>query len=192
MNKTLNYYNDKAKEFIEDTILVDMGFSRDRFLKHVKDEGHILDFGCGSGRDSKKFIDLGYQVSAIDGCETICEITSEYLGIDVKCLRFNELNEVNKYDGIWACASILHLNMNELEDVFNKMKKALKDDGAIYTSFKLGEFEGERNGRYFTYMTEDRLNKVIGDLKIEDMWVTSDGRVNRHSEKWLNTVLKDK
>lgn len=192
LEDTLKYYNTNAEEFIEDTIKVDMNFSRNRFLAYVKDGGEILDFGCGSGRDSKAFMDLGYNVDAIDGSKTMCEITSEYLGLHVECMRFNDLDETDKYDGIWACASILHLNQEELRDVFLKMNKALRKDGVIYASFKLGEFEGEKNGRYFTYMTVDRLEHLIEDLQVKDMWITCDGRNGRKSEKWLNIILKDK
>lgn len=190
LNETIKYYNDNAKGFIEDTIRVDMGFSRNRFLNYIRKEGHILDFGCGSGRDSREFMNLEYKVSAIDGSKSICEITSEYLGIDVKCLEFSEFNDVDKYDGIWACASILHLNSKELEGIFKKMKIALRKDGVIYVSFKLGDFEGIRKGRYFNYMNQDRLERLIGDLRIIDTWITCDGRLHRNTEKWFNAILK--
>ena len=93
-------------------------------------------------------------MEAIDGSEELCKIASEYTGISVKQMMFHELSGVEKYDGIWACASILHLEKGDLPDVLQKMANALKTGGVIYTSFKYGDFEGERNGRYFTYLTE--------------------------------------
>lgn len=190
MADTISYYNAKAKEYIEDTIKVDMSFSRNRFLKHVKEGGHILDFGCGSGRDSKEFLDLGYNVSATDGSIGICEMASEYLGIEVKHMEFKDLVDIDRYDGIWACASILHLNSEELKEIFKKMKRAIRKDGAIYVSFKLGDFEGVRHERFFNYMNETKLANVIEDLKIVDTWITCDGRIHRNTEKWINVILK--
>ena len=100
---------------------------------------------------------------------------------------------VNEYNGIWACSSILHLPKKELRSVLQKMCIALKDNGMIYTSFKYGNFAGDRNGRYFTDFIEDSFQKIIADiseLKIEDCWITSDVRPGRDEEKWLNLLLR--
>ena len=110
-------------------------------------------------------------------------------------MYFNELSIVNKYDGIWACSSILHLSLDDLVDVFKRMSKALKDEGIIYTSFKYGDFSGERNGRFFTDMTEDSFAKLIANvenLKVEEQWITADVRPQRGNEKWLNLILRKK
>ena len=100
---------------------------------------------------------------------------------------------INEYNGIWACSSILHLPKKELRSVLQKMCIALKDNGMIYTSFKYGNFAGDRNGRYFTDFIEDSFQKIIADiseLKIEDCWITSDVRPGRDEEKWLNLLLR--
>lgn len=152
----------------------------------------ILDFGCGSGRDTKYFLKRNYNVTAIDGSEEICKEASKYTGIKVKQMLFEELNDQNIYDGIWACASILHLSKNDLFLVFHKMNKALKENGIIYTSFKYGEFEGERNGRYFTDFTEDSLKEFIlqiPQLQIKEIWTTGDVREGRGDERWLNILI---
>ena len=106
------------------------------FLSKLKVGSHILDFGCGSGRDTKYFLEQGYSVEAIDGSAQLCKLASEYTGIEVKKIFFQELKEVNRYDGIWACSSILHLSITELADVMRRMEVALKENGIIYTSFK--------------------------------------------------------
>lgn len=106
---------------------------------------------------------------------------------------FNELTQVEKYEGIWACSSILHLPLNELAEIMRKMVTALKDNGIIYTSFKYGTFAGERNGRYFTDMTENTFAdfiKQIENIRIEEMLITSDIRPKRGEEKWLNLILR--
>lgn len=191
-NKTLDYYKQNADNFVKGTVDVDFKETQDRFLKELCGR-RVLDFGCGSGRDTKYFLEEGLDVVAIDGCEELCKIASEYTGIQVKHMLFQELDEVNRYDGIWACSSILHLSKDELKKVLLKMKDALSENGIIYTSFKYGNFEGERNGRYFTDFTLELFNDFIKDIdgiEIKEYWMTGDVRVGREGEKWLNLILK--
>ena len=195
LNKTINYYDINAKEFVEGTLNVDFKATQDKFINKLPAKGYILDFGCGSGRDTKYFLAKDFNVDAIDGSIELCKIASEYTNIKVCHMYFNELSIVNKYDGIWACSSILHLSLDDLVDVFKRMSKALKDEGIIYTSFKYGDFSGERNGRYFTDMTEDSFAKLIANvenLKVEEQWITADVRPQRGNEKWLNLILRKK
>lgn len=193
VKSTIQYYDRNAKDFIGSTITVDFTTIQSYFTSKLKNGSHILDFGCGSGRDTKYFLEQGYQVTAIDGSAELCKLASEYVGIQVKHKMFQELDEEEVYDGVWACSSILHLPFAELKDVFCRIRAALKKSGVFYTSFKYGNFEGERNGRYFTDMTEDRFSvflKDVGGLKLEEEWVTSDVRPGRGDEKWLNIILR--
>lgn len=192
-NTTLDYYNKNADLFASKTISVDFKQTQDKFLNRLDPGAYILDFGCGSGRDTKYFLDKGYKVDATDGSKELCRIASEYTGIPVKQMLFQELTEHEKYDGIWACSSILHLPQKELKLVLKKMSSALKENGIIYTSFKHSEFEGERNGRYFTDFTIDTFTDFMQDidnLKITDYWITGDVRPGRGEEKWLNLILQ--
>ena len=190
---TINYYNKNAQTFAEATIGVNFVETQDQFLNCLSNKGQILDFGCGSGRDTKYFLEKGYNVDATDGSEELCKIASNYTGVEVKQMLFSELDAVEKYDGIWACSSILHLPKNELKIILQKMEAALKEDGVIYTSFKYGEFEGERNGRYFTDFTIELFTDYLQDienLQIEEYWITGDVRPGRGEEKWLNLILR--
>lgn len=193
MNNTIQYYQQNAERFSLETRSVDFSETQNRFMNKLKFRAQILDFGCGSGRDTKCFLEHGFQVDAIDGSEELCKIASGFTGIEVKHLFFQELAEENKYDGIWACSSILHLSKQELIEVMQKMSVALRNQGIIYTSFKYGIFEGERNGRYFTDMTENSFAEIlqnISGLEIEEQWITSDVRPGRGNEKWLNLILR--
>lgn len=193
MNQTLNYYNHNAQNFIENTQNADMHVAQDRFLQLLGEHASILDFGCGSGRDTKYFLEKGYDVTAMDGSAELCKMASAFTGIDVQEMLFQDLDAVNVYDGIWACSSILHLSKRELLPVLKKMCNALKENGIIYTSFKYGDFEGERNGRYFTDFRDDTFQefiKEIMELVIEEQWITSDVRPGRGEEKWLNLILR--
>lgn len=195
MSTTLNYYNQDAAQFCQNTVSVDFTVTQNRFLAHLPASAHILDFGCGSGRDTKAFLDQGCRVEAIDGSVELCKLASQYAGIQVRNMFFEELSAVSEYDGIWACSSILHLSREKLSDVMRKMVMALKPKGIIYTSFKYGNFSGERSGRWFTDMTESTFADFISkieDLQIEEEWVTTDVRPGREEEKWLNLILRKK
>lgn len=195
IDKTLKYYNENAQSFASGTVSVKFTEVQDKFLEKLNPDAYILDFGCGAGRDTKYFLSRGYQVDAVDGSEQLCRIASEYTGIKVRQMLFQELDEKEKYDGIWACASILHLPKKQLREVLENMYAALKSEGWIYTSFKYGEFEGERGGRYFTDFTTDTFKDFIHDmhgLKIEEQWITGDVRPGRGEEKWLNLLLQKK
>ena len=193
MSNTLDYYDQNAENFIESTQAVDMHLAQDRFLALLPPESRILDFGCGSGRDTRYFLEKNHAVDATDGSAEICRLASAFTGIPVKQMLFQELSAVKEYDGIWACSSILHLPKLELSDVFEKMSRALKEKGVIYTSFKYGSFEGERKGRYFTDFSEETFREFLQqlpELEIEDYWVTADVRPDRADEKWLNLLLR--
>ena len=191
--KTLEYYRKNAESFKAGTQKIDFSKTLKMFLKYLPGKAKILDFGCGVGRDTKYFLEKGYQVEATDGSPEMCHIASEYTGVPIKQMYFEELSVTEEYDGIWACSSILHLPKKELTDVIRKMIVALKPDGTIYTSFKYGTFEGERGDRYFTDFTEESFEqylKQFTELNLTEYWVTADIRPGREKEKWLNVILK--
>ena len=192
-SQTLEYYARNAEEFVSGTIAADMQDTRSRFCACLSAGALILDFGCGSGRDTKAFLDAGYRVEATDGSEELCLAASRYTGIPVQRMLFQELDAVCRYDGIWACASILHLPRGELTDVVRKISAALKPEGVLYTSFKYGDSEGLRGDRYFTDFTEEKLKeywKQFPSLRIFDQWITNDVRPGREEEKWINLLAK--
>ena len=194
-HSTIQYYEDHAEEFAANTIDADMKDMRSSFLAHLPTGACILDFGCGTGRDTKAFHELGYKVTALDGSEAMCRIAGDFTGIPVKCLDFRDYSpaEGEYYDGIWACASLLHLKKEELLPVMQNLGKALKNDGILYVSFKYGDYEGVRNGRYFTDFTLDGFlesAKKIPKFKLMEHWVTRDVRPGREDERWLNMILK--
>ena len=193
MEMTLQYYNDNADSFVSDTLDVDFSETQNHFLNLLPPNACILDFGCGSGRDAKWFMNRGCHVDAMDGSVEMCKAASAYTVLPVKQMLFQDLDSSEQYDGIWACASILHLPKKELKIVMKKMSTALKSGGILYCSFKYGAFEGLRRGRYFTDFTEETFQefmKNMGLLEIEEQWVTSDVRSGREGEKWLNIIIR--
>lgn len=192
MNETIDYYNRNAETFIAGTLHAEMSENRNRFLCHVKPGGKILDAGCGSGRDSLAFVQAGFSVDAFDASEEICHLASKILGFTVECKRFEELAGDSKYDGIWACASLLHVKDQDLPDVMNRLKRLLKPDGILYASFKEGNTEREKDGRFFHDMTEDACKKLFEDagLIVLDVFRSQDVREGRIGEFWVNIIGK--
>lgn len=190
---TIDFYNDNANKYFESTKDGNMLEKYNSFLKHIPSNGSILDFGCGSGRDSKYFIEQGYSVTAIDGSKELCKLASEYIGQDVMCMNFLELNDINMYDGIWACASIIHLTYDELLSVIPKMIMSLKDHGIIYTCFKNGEGNEVVDGKYFTYLTKDGFIDVIikfNELELIDYYDSRSVTNMNETRYWNNFVLR--
>lgn len=192
---TLEYYNKNAKLYCEQTVVGNMKENYERFLKNLKHNAYILDFGCGSGRDSKYFLEKGYKVKAIDGSIEMCKLASEYINQKVDCMKFEELNETEIYDGIWACSSILHIEKENLIDILSKMVKALKNNGIIYTSFKIGTDYEIKEGKYYNYLTKDEmienLNKISANIKLIDYFETlSSTKRNSQNTIWGNFIIK--
>ncbi len=191
MDKTLNYYDKFADKFFEKTVKLDMKIFYDKFEQYLLQGSSILDFGCGSGRDSKYFISRGYRVTSIDGSPKICELARKYIGKDVQCKRFDEINYENEFDGIWASASLLHVPRIKLESIFKILYNALKENGYMYVSLKYGKYEGEVDGRYFTYLAQSDLLELINErFEIVVEMETEDLRVESYNTKWINVILK--
>lgn len=201
LKDTIKYYDENAAGFSADTLNVEFSDMQNRFLSCVKEDFpgisagdiRLLDFGCGAGRDVRYFSGAGFSVDAVDGSSELCRIVKEETGVDAKNIYFQDFNETGKYNGIWACASLLHLKSEELGTVIKNLEKSLVPGGILYVSFKYGDFEGMRNGRYFTDMTEDRFMELVSEnteLETTYMWITEDVRKGREGEKWLNVLLR--
>ncbi|QZY55970.1 class I SAM-dependent methyltransferase [Crassaminicella profunda] len=189
---TKDYYNQNAKEFVENTLNADMTSLYNRFEKYLKKGDKILDLGCGSGRDSLYFISKGYEVVAADYSEALVKMASDLLDQEVMMLDMREMNFCDEFHGIWACASILHISRDEMEKVMANCERALKQGGIFYLSFKYGNKEAFRNERFFNDYNEgsfEDLMKGFPGLKVLETWKTRDVRVGREDECWLNILM---
>lgn len=190
---SVKFYNDNAESFFNNTVNADMSSTYSIFEENLSDKtGEILDLGCGSGRDAKYFIDAGFKVTALDLSPILAAKASKYIGQDVIVADMKDLDFSDKFIGIWACASLLHLSEDEIFETIKRCHKALKKNGTIYASFKYGENNYEKDSRSFTCFTKDKFLNLIKDLDFyyRATFETGDVRPGRESEKWLNVILK--
>ncbi|MGK3189274.1 class I SAM-dependent methyltransferase [Enterobacter soli] len=188
----LHYYQNHAQDFFDGTVNVNMTPLYKAFTQHLALGARVLDAGCGSGRDAKAFQDMGYQVDAFDASSAMVELARQHSGLPVQLMSFSEIDCKAQYDGIWCCASLLHVPFSELPAVMQKLADALKPGGVWYVSFKYGEGERVQGERRFTDMDEEGLRGLLGavpGVEIGSLWVTEDNRPGR-DEVWLNGVLR--
>ena len=187
-NTTQQYYNNNAQDFYDSTIAVNIIIA----LQSISSGGTILDAGCGAGRDTKAFLDLGFDVEAFDASEKLALLASELTGIKVAVDLFQTFESKKQFDAIWACASLLHVSLRELPAVFSSLSNMLKSEGLLYCSFKYGEGEVARNGRLFTNLNECGFASLIKGLPLRTkaQWITADLREGREDEQWLNIILQ--
>ena len=191
MDQTNRYYTNNAKSFADSTFKLHNNMSTlyQMFLKNVYGN-RILDVGCGSGRDSVYFQTLGFDVTGLERNVELAKIASSN-GVDkVICQDIINYHPTSLYDGIWACASLLHVNKTYLTALFGQLYNMLTSKGVLYCSFKYGNFEGYRNGRYFVDLTESTFNQLIqySEFAVREMMITNDVR-DDNKQQWLNIIL---
>lgn len=189
---TTRYYSENAPVFFADTVAVAMDPLYARFLPHIPPGGHILDAGCGSGRDTLAFLERGYQVTAFDASPSLASLAERHTGQPVRVLRLQDMEWSQTFDGIWACASLLHVPAAELPEVMGRLAGALRPGGVLYASFKYGRGEREHQGRRFTDLDVAGLRALLAQvpgLTEPETWISEDLRPGRAAERWLNILV---
>lgn len=185
----MSYYDINADEFIENTLNVDMTELYQEFTS-ILEGNTILDIGCGAGRDLKHFTACGYTTIGLEPSAKLAKFAREFSSCEVIEKSILDFEIDSKFDGIWACASLLHLTNEELKKAFILISKLMKSNSVLYCSFKSGEFEGERNGRFFNDQTTDSIkNLITKKLQIKKSWITADKRPKRE-DNWLNLLIE--
>ncbi len=191
--QTLSYYQRNAQEYARATLHANITEVRDMFIKRLPQRAHVLDAGCGAGRDTLAFLRQGYEVSAFDASSALCEICSELTGIVARRLKFEDFDITDEYNGIWACASLLHLPKSLLPGSLFRLVRGLKRGGILYMSFKHGE--GERfapDGRFFTDLRVQDLNSLISqttDVAVDKVWTTTGTDGFDRPTLWTNAFV---
>lgn len=188
-----NYYESNAERYAAETISADMSEQYQRFLPLLKKGAKILDVGSGSGRDACYFQKQGYQATALEPSKNLCREIRKVFSGEIVCSDIQDYRPAERYDGIWACASLIHLQEEEILCFFKKIDMYLNDNGIVYVSGKSGISTGEvEDGRFFLEFTEQLVEKILTvnkQLQLEQLWYTEDVS-GRRGFRWLNVVLR--
>ena len=189
---SVRFYDENAKDFKERTFDLKMVALYEPFLSRLREGARILDAGCGPGRDLSAFARMGYKITGMDASKEMVRLAREASGEEVLHLSFQDINWDGEFDGVWACASLLHVPEAELPEVFRRISRALRLGGLLYCSFKYGQGERVRGERTFTDMDEVSLERLVGqvpNLELMEWWRTEDVRADHQREYWLNAII---
>ena len=191
------FYDTHTEQFLKDTRDVDMKALRDRFLAALPGKTtyttRILDAGTGSGRDARAFWEMGYQVHAFDASRAMVKAARDHACLPVRQMQFEDFACEHAFEGIWACASLLHVRRPDLPAVMHHLASHLVPGGILYASFIFGTEDRTKDGRHFTDMTEETLSALLDEcsaLRQVETWRSSDRRPDREEDIWLNTLLR--
>ena len=190
VDHNVEYYNQNADSFFEGSVGADMSHDRDMFISYLPENARILDAGCVSGRDSKAFLNAGYEAVSFDASQEMCKRATEYIGREVLNMRFEDMAFADEFDGIWASASLLHVSMEDLPGIMQKMNTALKQSGVMYASFKYGNGTKKRGERLFSDFNEESVVPLFENagFKILKTEVGNDNRPGRENEMWVAVI----
>jgi SAM-dependent methyltransferase len=189
---TLAFHAAEAKAYANRARAVDR-VRLHAFLAILAPGSAILELGCGGGQDSEAMLAMGFDVTPTDGCPELALEAERRLGVRVRALLFSDLEETDRYQGVWASACLLHVPRNDLPAVIGRIYSALKAGGLFYASFKAGAREGrDRFQRYYNYPSPDWLRDVYGTMDWE--WTDIDravgGGYDDVTTDWLHVLAR--
>ena len=193
MKSTIDYYNTHADEYYQSTVAADLDAARKKFAAYLQPEARIIDVGCGSGRDVLAFRDMGFNAEGIDASEELVRLATERLGITANVADMSDWIADEAYDGIWCCASLMHLSEEDCEKFFSNLKYNLRRGGVLYISVKTGIETGtDAAGRYLRNFNEEDIRELINKtagLRLSELWYTDD-TLSRRDFRWLNVIAE--
>jgi len=190
---SVQFYEDNAEDFFRRSVDADMARGYADFTALVAPGGRILDAGCGSGRDSLAFARLGFQVTPIEASAKLAALAVAHTGLPVEVMTFDQVAWRETFDGVWACASLLHIPRADLPAAVRRLRDAIVPGGILWMSFKHGAQERQANGRHFTDLDEAGARPLIaevGGLALISLTVTDDARDDRPGERWLSVLCR--
>ena len=169
---SIDYYNRYAVPYYEETVDASMEEVMKPFVELLSEESEnaeVLDLGCGSGRDTLLLEEYGFYVTPMDGSEEMCKLAEVNTDKEVLQMTYDEMEFDDVFDGIWACASLIHLTEDEMRKVMKKLVQALKENGVRELQSLMEEYP---------------------ELEVVDIWTTQDVRSEKSDKLWLNVLAR--
>lgn len=192
-DRTIKYYNHNGEKYAAKTLNLQLSGQWTEFSTYIKPKGKILDIGCGSGRDMIKFQQLGFMTEGIEPSHAMAKIARQNSGSIVHEIPVEKMAFQNKFDGVWACASLLHVHEKNILPVIEIILNSLKINGYFYFSLKHGCGQTRHDDdRLFVYYNEHTIRKITDQLnyiKVVRIWTTEDS-AKRPDDLWLNCIVK--
>ncbi|HSI51883.1 MAG TPA: class I SAM-dependent methyltransferase [Ideonella sp.] len=188
-DSTLAFYEAHAHEYSRRTLDADLTDVQQRFARRLSPGARILDLGCGPGRDLRAFSRLGFMPIGLDASPSLVRIAREVSGSPVSVGRIEEIEFDHEFDGIWACASLLHVARPALSETLARIRSALRPGGTFFASVQEGAGDSRApDGRSFTYFEERAFRMALGrsGFKETDVWRTADSLREGRQLSWLN------
>lgn len=190
-SSTRRFYEKHAAEYFNRTVDADMSHLYPKFADLLPEGGSILDAGCGSGRDLVQFSELGFRVTGLERSPSLAKMAYDLSKCEIIVGSFEDITFTNEFDGIWACASLLHSDKSLLPTILSNFYRALVKDRVLFASVRLGEgVERGSDGRQYTYYNENEFAGFIvsSGFTINSIWTTLDVIPGRDKLSWLNVL----
>lgn len=185
---TEKFYQDRAAEYAASTVGTDMSDLVDHFAALLPPGGRVLDAGCGSGRDLKAFKERGFEVIGIDASAEMARLASRHANAFCAPMRIEHLVQEDHFDGIWACASLLHLTASQFPEVLARLTRALVPGGILYVGVKegRGSFRSPDGRLFHGWNVESLRSTMAKQLQVLEVRRTSDAMPERTDVSWIN------
>lgn len=194
MSGTVAWYEANAEDFFQRTFGVGELPQLTEFADRLPEGARVLEVGCGAGRDAKVLSERGFRVTATEASPALAALARAYSGVDVQVMTFEAMAWPEaSFDGIWACASLLHSPRAELPDLLLRLTRALAPGGLFFMSFKYGTEERDAVGRRFTDLDEAGATALLaeaGGLELISLQVSGDQRSDRAHERWISLLCR--
>lgn len=188
--RTVEYYDSHTEEYVARTAGADLTQLHDRFLAHIPRGGRVLDFGCGFGRDMHAFQRRGYDVVGLDPSSEMITIASRVPGAECHLGDVFALRNEARFDGIWACASLVHVAKTEMVEVMKRLVSWLAPCGVLYFSVRSGTSEHRMpDGRLYSDYNEREVAQLMQKFpgfETQELWLSSDSDASRTEITWIN------
>jgi ubiquinone/menaquinone biosynthesis C-methylase UbiE len=179
---TIQTYDQIAPSFAERYWNVVLERELDNFAQRLPAASRVMDLGCGPGRDIQLLRQRGFNLFGLDRSTGMLREAQQRVGGLLACADMRRLPlHDNSLDGIWMCASLLHMPRSDAPLVLTEVGRVLRAGGVLYVSVQegTGESWSDSDGgqRFFTFFQADELKTLVesAGFSVEETWTNPGG-----------------